>query len=466
MKKRTFAIIFSALLFLSLLSSCSSGAKSGAKVFEKISPASVSAGQKNALGFSNAKKEKLRLVSKTDMAALYFDEKTFSVCVYDSGADKLWRSLPENETSENTSVLSAVVIADGKEYTLFSQSDSVALGNADYTLGNDGVTVNYRFKKTLGKEDADFTVPVVFSAKDGMLVCSVNCKDIKVSDGNIILKSISILSWFGADRDGKSGDFILVPDGCGAIIDTSKRVEKFEDISLSVYGGDPSLEESESAEVCVPAFGKKSGDGAFVALIENGGAIAKIGASKSLKKSGFNRVFASFDLAQTMSDEKKTYVSKNGFDGLVSVSYRFLSGDNANYVAMASACRELLIRSSVLSMNERETAQSEGLPFELTLLCSAKLKGTKNSGYSPLFPRRATLSRSFVQRELKISRFGSKGFLRADWFKRIFLRQRCFLRSEQKKNLKNLWSTPRGKTSAFMPMSAFSPPPLSVRTAR
>ncbi len=374
MKKRAFAIIAFTFLFLLLLSSCSAERKTGSKVFEKILPAESSAEKNGKFGFSAEKKENLRLVSKTDMTSLYFDEKTFSVCVYDSGADKLWRSLPESETEENTSVVSVCVISGGKEYTLYSQSDSVAHGNAAFALENGGVTINYRFEKALGNEKADFTVPVLFEAQDGMLVASVNCKDITVSDGNIIVKSLSLLSWFGADKDGKSGDFILVPDGCGAIIDTSKRAEKFDRLSLSVYGGDPSLEKTENAQVCIPAFGKKSGNGAFVALIESGDAIAKIGASKSLKKSGFNRVFASFDVTQTMNGEKKTYVSKNSFEGLASVSYRFLSGDNTDYVSMASACRELLIRSSVLSMNERKIAQNEGLPFELTLICSAKLK--------------------------------------------------------------------------------------------
>ena len=380
MKKRVFSVVAFSLLLLFLFSSCTVGRKSDAKVFEKITPASVSGEKNTALSFSNEKREKLSVVSRTDMTVLYFDEKTFSVCVYDAGSNKLWRSLPESETDENAFVLSVCVIAGGKEYTLFSQSDCVAFGNADYALGNDGVTVNYRFEKTLGNEKADFTVPVRFTAQDGMLVSSVNCKDIEIRSGDITFKSLSLLGWFGADREGKSGDFILVPDGCGAIIDTSKKAEKFESLSLKTYGGDPSLDENENAVVCVPAFGKKSGEAAFVALVENGDAISSIHASKSLKKSGFNRVFPSFELTETMDGERKTYVSKSTYDGLISVSYRFLSGENANYVSMASACRELLIRSSVLSMNERTTAQSEGLPFELTLIASAKLRENEKRG--------------------------------------------------------------------------------------
>ncbi len=373
MKKRAIALIAAAVMILSLFSACSSGKKSGAAVIEKniVSP-SVS---KTNFGFSNTAREKLLSVCVNNMTTLYFDEKTFSIGVYDSGSGKLWRALPENESGENAAVLSLKVLVGNDEYTLDSQSDSVAQGNAKYDLGNDGVTVSYGFQKKLGEKDISITVPVRFTAADGMLVSSVDCKSIEVNGGAVI-EELSLLGFFGADSDGKSGDFMLVPDGCGAIIDTAQKADKFDNISLSVYGGDPSLGESDFDEVYVPTFGKKSGNGAFVALVESGDAIAKINAEKALKKSGLNRVWTAFEITQTASDGEKTYVSDSSYDGFVSVSYRFLSGDNANYVSMASACRELLIRSSVLSMNERTVSQSEGFPFELTLVASAKLKGS------------------------------------------------------------------------------------------
>lgn len=373
MKKRAIALIAAAVMILSLFSACSAGKKSGASVIEKniVSP-SVS---KTDFGYSSTAREKLLGVCVNNMTTLYFDEKTFSVGVYDSGSGKLWRALPEKESGENAAVLSLKVLVGNDEYTLDSQTNSVATGNAKFSLESDGVTVSYLFQKTLGGKDISITVPVRFTAADGMLVSSVDCKSIE-ANGGAIIEELSLLGFFGADSDGKSGDFMLVPDGCGAIIDTAQKPDKFENISLSVYGGDPSLGESDSDKVYVPAFGKKSGNGAFVALVEGGDAIAKINAEKALKKSGLNRVWTAFEITPTASNGKKTFVSDASYDGVVSVSYRFLSGDNANYVSMASACRELLIRSSVLSMNERTVSQSEGFPFELTVVASAKLRGT------------------------------------------------------------------------------------------
>lgn len=378
MKKRAIALIAAATVFLSLFSACSAGKKSGASAIEKnVVSSSVS---KNGFGFSDTARGKLLRVSGTDMTTLYFDEKTFSPCVFDSGSGKLWRSLPEKESGENAAVLSLKILVGNREYTLDSQTDSVALGNAKYDVENDDVTVSYRFQKTLGEKDAvDFTVPVRFTVSDGMLVSSVDCGGIQAASKGFIIEKMALLGFFGADSNGMDGDFLLVPDGCGAVIDTSKKADSFEKISLPVYGADPSLGE-EKAAVYVPAFGKKSGSGAFVALIESGDAIASINAEKALKKSGLDRVYAEFEITQTADDEKKTYVSDSSYDGLVSVSYRFLSGDNANYVSMASACRELLIRSSVLSMNERTVSQSEGFPFELTLIASARFEKSGGRG--------------------------------------------------------------------------------------
>lgn len=377
MKKMALSLTAAMLAILFIFSACGVGKRSNATVLRNFS--SVSSETKNkTLCFSDTEMKNLRSVSKKGMTELFFDEKTFSVCVYDHSSGKLWRSLPEKETDKNACVLSVNVIVGNKEYLLNSQSDSVAEGNAEYKIESDGLTVSFRFKKTLGENaDVDLTVPVKFTDADGTLTASIDLKNVSVSGA--VLKRISLLGFFGADESGKGGDYILIPDGCGAIIDTAGKAEKFKRILLPVYGGDPSLDEKTSA-VYVPAFGKRNGESAFFALIESADAISKINAEKALKTGGLNRVWADFEITPSVTEGKKTLLSKSSYDGLVSVCYRFLSGDNANYVSMASACRELLIRSSVFSMNETEFSKTEGFPLSLTLIASAKGEKTDRKG--------------------------------------------------------------------------------------
>lgn len=375
--KQILTSLAAAFFCLFFLVSCGAK-KSGADVTGKLeAPVTLTAAGKNkAYSFSALPLSKLKLISRKGLTSLYFDESSFCVCLYDGAANKLWRSLPEKETNENACLFSVNVLCGSKEYILDSQNDSAALKNAQYKTENGVLTLTYRFRKQLSKDaETDFTVPLRFELSDGLLKTTLDCKSITYGEknGSIKIKSISLLSFFGADTDGAKGDFILLPDGCGAVLNTEKRAEKFSSISVPIYGADPAAKESSAFFACIPAFGKKSSNAAFVSLIESGEENAEIVAHKSLKKSGFNRVYAKFNLCKTFTDEKCGYVFQSGTDKTFSVSYRFLSGENTDYVSMASACRELLIRSGALKMEEREIAENEGLLFELSLIGSARL---------------------------------------------------------------------------------------------
>lgn len=58
------------------------------------------------------------------------------------------------------------------------------------------------------------------------------------------------------------------------------------------------------------------------------------------------------------------------YSGEINVCYRFLTNKNASYSGMAIACREQLIRNSVLST--RTVTSSAHLPFALTILGTAQ----------------------------------------------------------------------------------------------
>ena len=377
MKKQNFVFLFFlTMLCLFLFCSCSGERKANVSVFETTAEKAkaVSAEKSDeAVHSSSLPLEKLLRVSRTDMTILYFDKKSFCVCVYDAASKKLWRSLPEKAEKERACVLSLTVLCDGGEYTLNSQDDCIALGGAEYTAENDSLTVGYHFKKELKKGVfLDVTLPVLFACTDGMLTVSVDMgKTVNSSSEGVRLKTLELLNYFSADSEGTDGDYLFVPDGSGAILDVSKKVKSFEGLSLSVYGADPSADEGSRLSASIPAFGRKSGNCAFVALVEDGDALSTVKAERALTGGGFNRVYASFDLTRAQKDEKNVFVSNETYKGKISVSYRFLSDDNADYIGMASACRELLIRSGVLKINERTVDKNEGLPFELSLIGSA-----------------------------------------------------------------------------------------------
>jgi hypothetical protein len=113
----------------------------------------------------------------------------------------------------------------------------------------------------------------------------------------------------------------------------------------------------------------KHGETAFVSLIQKGDAVAEIKADKAKSFNEFNRVYSSFNVTPSLYDDEKLYISKEASVDDVSLCYRFLTGNNATYAGLASACREQLIRNSVLST--KTVTNEDYLPCFLSLTGAA-----------------------------------------------------------------------------------------------
>lgn len=79
------------------------------------------------------------------------------------------------------------------------------------------------------------------------------------------------------------------------------------------------------------------------------------------------------DVSYVGSGSKMTKYVGTQYSGEINVCYRFLTNKNASYSGMAIACREQLIRNSVLST--RTVTSSAHLPFALTILGTAQKSG-------------------------------------------------------------------------------------------
>ena len=354
-----------------------------------------------SLLISTAKRSEMKEIASSGMLKMYLDEKTMTVCIYDVISGALYRSLPEKYYGEKPSALSVNVLLEGREYTLSSQSDSLSFDCTDYELTDKGVTITYSFRRSLeGKNKLDISIPVSYALTDGMLTVGVDCDKIHCG-GKTVITSVSLLEFFGADSDAKKGDYILLPEGCGAMVDLSEKAESFEEVSLPVYGGDPAVSGERGYNVPIGAFGRKSSDSAFVCLVSEGEALCEITARKALEKEGYNRVNAVFNITPAEVKDKYIYVSEKTYEGTLQLCYRFLNGDNANYIGMASAVRELLIRQSKL--RENSTHRESYYPFNLSLVMSEETEDEKGK------PQVKTLT-SYTQANELLASLKAKGF--------------------------------------------------------
>lgn len=313
-------------------------------------------------------------VSKSGLIELLFDKETATVAIRDTNSGTLWTTLPDASISKEVSSYAIqITLSDGgnKIYTLNSQDNSVAHGNFTYTASADGISVTYSMAldKETGAKDikkvkngeirADLTV--LYTLRDGSFYVSISMNNLVLPDG-IFLEDISILNNFGAYEKSGTDDYLFIPDGSGAILRTGVEDPDFSPVALSVYGRDAATTDDLNGTQClIGAFGIKHNDGAFLCIIEEGDEVATINANRN-NDTSLNSINASFKITDIYSDD----IQGIPYTSSIRLCYRFLSGKSATYSGMATACRENLIRNSVLSTKSVEVT-SEYIPMVVSL---------------------------------------------------------------------------------------------------
>ncbi len=347
-------------------------------------------------------------VSKSGLIELLYDKNTTAVAIRDTNSGAVWSNLPETSVAKDIqSYAVELTLSDGgnKIYKLNSQDNSVAHGNFTYTASVDGISVTYSMaldKETGATEiskvkdgtiRADITV--LYTLRDGSFYVNVSMNNLHLPNG-IFLEDITILNNFGAYEESGAEDYLFVPDGSGAIIKTAVAGSDFSPVSLAVYGEDAAVSDNRNTSAClIGAFGIKKSDSAFLCIIEKGDAIATINANRN-NETTLNSVNATFKITDIYSSE----IQGNPYKDEITLCYRFLSGKSATYSGMATACRENLIRNSVLSTksvdassgnlpmvvsvqggykdNERKYHALSSYPQTLSLMTLLKAKGVDN----------------------------------------------------------------------------------------
>lgn len=189
------------------------------------------------------------------------------------------------------------------------------------------------------------------------------------------LHTITVLPYFSAAHRDTDG-YIFVPDGSGALVRFGSAKYTLSYLGPQVYGLDLTEDNKtqrlvQSEQTYMPVYGLKSGDTAFVAIIEDGEALARINTARAGFVNSYNYVNPQFkvmphaDLSLGPIGSVVVY-QKRIYQGDIRIRFRFLSGDDADYVGMAKAYRDYLI-----GMGRLTPLDSEGdLPFYLSVVGS------------------------------------------------------------------------------------------------
>lgn len=229
-------------------------------------------------------------------------------------------------------------------------------------------------------EPLSITIPLEYRLTDKGLEATVKAADIE-EHGNVYISQIDVLQFFGA-ASNKAQGYILVPDGSGALINLNSGNQATA-YNQAIYDIDPVaqnyvvIEETECARL--PIFGIKADDNAIFARITAGDAIASVNADVAGKLNNYNYAYASFNVREKEllnmfgvqgSKSDIPVVEKSLYKIDLSVSYSFLTKDDASYSGMARTYRKQLIDEGIL----KETNQSESVPLYLDIIGGVEQK--------------------------------------------------------------------------------------------
>jgi len=315
-----------------------------------------------------------------DKAALWFDPKSGQVAVEDKNSGIMWRSNPDSaalakDTTKGlwrTHLESPIVLsylnAEGtqiKDTNLKDIPTTVKWHNI-----TDGVAMMYVV------EELGFQFYVSYRLENNQLIARIPEQGILETKKSMLLE-LNLLPFMGAALNGADG-YLLVPDGPGGLIRFNKEdLDLMNAYNQPVYGQDLSIPADTPATrrtpVSYPIFGLYSGQAGFVAVIEEGAARANVVATPAGISTQFNEAHAKFVYRRFYSQPTGLTSSILSYEKTmpyeaVSVRYMFLDQANADYVGMAQAYRDYLMKHRKVERLDSKTGQS---PLQLQFVIGA-----------------------------------------------------------------------------------------------
>ena len=374
------------LILIELFLSACARRPAGVRSFPLSSEIRSSAVGTTALHMATA--DDFETIISSERLSLLFDRRTGGVAVLDKEADAYWTALPLYWNLSGA-VLTAAVVSEKDRCYLNTQDHSVAYGGFRYEKTDAGLKIVYgmsdlasvavKTPETLAPGELYVRIPVVFTLKDNELRVSVECDEIFVSDG-YVLESLAVLPYFGALPDGTKdasagfGDYLVVPDGCGALIRTDRSDYETQNLTFRLYSNENGVNTAPAAVGC---FGVSHGNVAAAGLITKGDAIASVRAIRATANTdGVNLVYPEFNITPYQTT-KNTYIFGSTYTGTIEVCYQILHGSSGEYAPMAAAFREMLIRAGFLT----ETTAAKGeYPMNVSFLFSVDGKRATSVG--------------------------------------------------------------------------------------
>ena len=371
--KRVVALIASVLLALPLATACSSKGNTPRGSYDST---------------YDLKSAKSGTVASNKRFTLLWDEQTKSVFFQDKQTSKIWGTVPyeyyfSGASNADLQLYSPITIeyiepVNDQVKTLESYS-GVMKGRIVAKAIENGVQVTYCY------DQQQIAVPVQYLLREDSVEVRIMVADIIEGDNRIY--QIHLAPFLASVANDTEGGYLFVPSGSGALMTTDTASHEQRTFRDDVYGKDPTTNNTEQPKMIepirLPVFGATDGENALMGIIEKGAEYAWIQAQAGYENIGYAGVGSGFRVrgAETIyvpalygTYSQTPYYASNVIDmDYVSVGYYPLSGDKANYVGMAEAYADYLVKSG--GMPEKGETPQLFLEFLGGALCRQNFLG-------------------------------------------------------------------------------------------
>lgn len=335
-------------------------------------------------------------VTENEFLILYLDETTGHFKVDDKRNGNVWRSYPEPEfwLDEGQGgiwrrhlrapiMLQLIDLAGNK-----SQPRETNFIDEQGTIENLELLPNgFRLTFDMPSKEVTFPIEVILDG-DGVVTRII---DEGVKEGRLSLVWARLYPFFGAEHSAGQDGYLFIPDGSGALMYYKESHLNVNRVYREpIYGIDASFKlndfDPSRLQAIMPVFGAKSGDKAFISVVEDGAEYAEIYASPSGVYSAYNWITAQQSYRSSyrqMTNVKKnqgftTYNRDDRFHNDRSIRYILLDTEHSDYVGMAQRYRDYLMDNYGL---EKIVPKSDKVPMTVNLIGAAVERGLITTNY-------------------------------------------------------------------------------------
>ncbi|MCB8978511.1 MAG: hypothetical protein H6657_13895 [Ardenticatenaceae bacterium] len=306
------------------------------------------------------------LLAENQNFQLYANRETLAFKVVDKRSGYIWHSNLDEKAEEDRL---------NKTWTAFAQSgisidyldekatdERASITNSEHTI--DFQTNDQGFAATVHFLDPSITMVVnVTLEADGVRV-EVPHDGIKEEDPAFKLGLLYVYPFFGAVRDDSIPGYMFIPDGAGTIVRFAAETKaqnmfygRYYGTDLGMIGTlpyDPLVNRPYKLNMPVIGMVHQEKENAYIQVVEKGASYGEVHMHPAGVITNFSFMYNAFVYNQSYFQATNRsgagvttlQPTTNNFD--VAIHYRFLTGDESDYVGMARSYQAYLIEKGML----------------------------------------------------------------------------------------------------------------------